>query len=195
MRGKMNLLELSQTIRAIRKKQGVTVEYLAKKSGFSKGFISQVENFRITPSLKALIRIAEALGVSVENLFNGQQTPGKPYSFGNLSDGTTLDRDAGEMHGIHYSALAFSQIGRKMDPFIIEYTPGSPRDFLMHETEEFFVLLEGQLDYYIYDDSNCRRMAPGDTVYMMANIPHRVSLPEGCESAKALIVYSDETEV
>ncbi|MBR2427767.1 MAG: helix-turn-helix transcriptional regulator [Lentisphaeria bacterium] len=191
----MNLLELSQTIRSIRKKQGVTVEYLAKKSGFSKGFISQVENFRITPSLKALIRIAEALGVSVENLFNGQQSPGKPYSFGKLTDGTVLDRDAGEMHGIHYSALAYSQIGRKMDPFIIEYTPGSPRDFLFHETEEFFVLLEGQLDYYIYDDTNCRRLGPGDTVYMMANIPHRVSLPENCTSAKALVVYSDETEM
>lgn len=191
----MNLLELSQTIRAIRKKQGVTVEYLAKKSGFSKGFISQVENFRITPSLKALIRIAEALGVSVETLFNGRQTPGKPYCFGKLTDGTVLDRDAGDMHGIHYSALAYSQIGRKMDPFIIEYTPGTPRDFLLHETEEFFVLLEGQLDYYIYDDSNSHRLGPGDTVYMMANIPHRVSLPEGCTSAKALVVYSDETEV
>ena len=191
----MNLLELSQTIRAIRKKQGVTVEYLAKKSGFSKGFISQVENFRITPSLKALIRIAEALGVSVENLFSGPQAPCKPYSFGKLTDGTPLDRDSGEQFGIHYSALAYSQIGRKMDPFIIEYTPGEPRDFMLHDTEEFFVLMEGQLDYYIYDDSNCRRLSPGDTVYMMANIPHRVSLPEGCNSAKALVIYSDQAEM
>ncbi len=32
----MNLLELSQTIRKVRHSQGMTVEQLAKKSGFSK---------------------------------------------------------------------------------------------------------------------------------------------------------------
>ena len=65
----MNLLELSQNIRKIRIEQNMTVEQLAKNSGFSKGFISQVENFRITPSLKALTRIADALGVSMSMLF------------------------------------------------------------------------------------------------------------------------------
>ena len=45
----MNLLELSQTIRKVRQTQKMTVEQLARRSGFSKGFISQVENFRITP--------------------------------------------------------------------------------------------------------------------------------------------------
>ena len=66
----MNLPELSQTIRKVRLAQGMTVDQLAQKSGFSKGFISQVENFRITPSLKALIRIAEALGIPMSKLFD-----------------------------------------------------------------------------------------------------------------------------
>ena len=59
----MDLLEISQAIRNLRLQQNLTVEMLAKKSGFSKGFISQVENFRITPSLKALNAISAALGV------------------------------------------------------------------------------------------------------------------------------------
>lgn len=190
----MNLLELSQSIRTLRKTQGMTVEALAKKSGFSKGFISQVENFRLTPSLKAVMRIAEALGVTVEMLFNGSREPGKPYSYGKLTEGEVLERDSGDNFGIHYLALAYKQIGRKMDPFVVEYTPGPPREFLMHETEEFFVLLEGTLDYCIYDDTNVRRLQAGDTVYMKANIPHRVLLPEGCEKAKALVIYSDPAE-
>ncbi|MBR2435382.1 MAG: helix-turn-helix transcriptional regulator [Lentisphaeria bacterium] len=191
----MNLLELSQSIRTLRKTQGMTVEALAKKSGFSKGFISQVENFRLTPSLKAVMRIAEALGVTVEMLFNGSREPGKPYSYGKLTEGEVLERDSGDDFGIHYLALAYQQIGRKMDPFVVEYTPGPPREFLMHETEEFFVLLEGTLDYCLYDDANVRRLQVGDTVYMKANIPHRVLLPEGCEKAKALVIYSDPAEV
>ena len=191
----MNLLELSKTIREMRKKQGMTVEALAKNSGFSKGFISQIENFRITPSLKALMKISAALGVSLEELFSGSAQPNRPYSFGNLSEGEVFDRDAGDSHGIHYLALAHRQIGRKMDPFVIEYTPGPEREFLMHDTEEFFILLEGELDYCIYDDSNKKHLVPGDTVYMQANVPHRVILPASCTRARALVIYSDLPEI
>ena len=165
----MNLLELSQTIRKVRIAQGMTVEQLAKKSSFSKGFISQVENFRQTPSLKALVRIAEALGLPVSRLFS----------------------ENGENHGIRYLALAYQQIGRKMDPFLIEYTPGAPRDFMFHDTEEFFLLLEGRLNYYLYDNSGLHEMKAGDTLYMKANIPHRVQLPDGCTFAKGLVIYTD----
>lgn len=186
----MNLLELSQTIRKVRLQQKMTVEQLAKSSGFSKGFISQVENFRTTPSIKALCKIADALGIGVSELFeqNGQ---GEQFSFGNLEDGVELQRDESVRYGIRYLALAHRQLGRKIDPFILEYTPAPRRDFLAHDAEEFFVLLEGEILYYVYDTKSPRRLKPGDTVYMKAHVPHAVALPEGCLHAKALVVYSD----
>ncbi len=187
----MNLLELSQTIRKVRQTQGMTLEQLARKSGFSKGFISQVENFRQTPSLKALVRIAEALGIPVSSLFSEAGNAVPQYTFGRIDEGEELHRDDGEQYGIRYFAMAYQQIGRKMDPFIIEYTPAGPRDFMFHDTEEFFVLLEGELDYYLYDNNGRHRMRTGDTLYLKANIPHRVELPEGCSRAKGLVVYTD----
>ena len=187
----MNLLEVSQAIRKVRQAQGLTVEQLARRSGFSKGFISQVENFRQTPSLKALIRIAEALGLPLSQLFadGGQTEP--PYTFGRLDEGQELGRDDGDHYGIRYLALAYPQIGRRMDPFLIEYTPGEPRDFLLHDAEEFFVLLEGSVVYYLYDDQHPREMHAGDTLYMKANIPHRVQLAPKCGHARGLVIYSD----
>ena len=134
----MNLLEISQAIRKVRQAQGLTVEQLAKRSGFSKGFISQIENFRQTPSLKTLIRISEALALPLSQLFADGEKTETPYTFGRIDEGQELRRDDGDQYGIRYMALAFPQIGRKMDPFIIEYTPGAPRDFLMHDSEEFF---------------------------------------------------------
>ena len=187
----MNLLEVSQTIRKVRQAQGLTVEQLARRSGFSKGFISQVENFRQTPSLKALVKISEALGLPMSRLFGDGETAEPAYTFGRLDEGEELRRDDGDQHGIRYLALAFPQIGRKMDPFLIEYTPGTPREFLLHEAEEFFILLEGRLTYYLYDDKSPKEMHPGDTLYMKANIPHRVKLCEGCTYAKGLVIYSD----
>ncbi len=186
----MNLPELSQTIRKVRLAQGMTVDQLAQKSGFSKGFISQVENFRITPSLKALIRIAEALGIPMSKLFdeNGQNAE---YTFGSLNCGEEIQRNDNTQYGIRYLALAYRQIGRKMDPFVLEYTPATPREFMFHDTEEFFVLLEGKIEFYLYDDQNKRTMKAGDTLYMRANIPHRVTLCKGCKYAKAMSIYSD----
>lgn len=186
----MNLLELSQTIRRIRLAQKITVEQLARRSGFSKGFISQVENFRLTPSLKALVKIADALGIGVGELFEQNSVP-KQCSFGNISDGKELQRDDNAEYGLHYLALAYRQLGRKMDPFIIEYTPAPPRDLMAHEAEEFFVLLEGALDFCVYDVKHPKRLTPGDTVYLKANVPHCAILPPGTTRARALVVYSD----
>ena len=177
----MNLLELSQNIRKIRIEQEMTVEQLAKNSGFSKGFISQVENFRLTPSLKALTRIADALGVSMSMLFAEDGDTASQYTFGNLSEGRELDRDDGGEHGIRYLSLAHRHIGRKMDPFII------------HDTEEFFILLEGELKYFLCDNHTHRLMHPNDTLYLKANVPHRVELAPGCSYAKGLLIYTDSS--
>ena len=186
----MDLLRLSQNIRQLRQTQGMTLEQLATKCGLSKGFISQVENFRLMPSLKALNRLSLALGVELPQLFSDEtQTP--EYSFGNLQDGESIVRDNGIHFGIDYHALAYRQIGRQMEPFLIEYRPAQEeRGFMMHDTEEFFVLLEGEVEFFVLDDQNPRRMRPGDTIYMKANLPHRVRLAGECTYAKALSVYS-----
>ena len=187
----MNLVELAKTIRKVRQQQGMTVEQLAKKCGFSKGFISQVENFRQTPSVKALSRISDALGIPVAELFseNGPSCP--PYLFGNLNDGEELHRDEGEKFGIRYLSLAHRQLGRQLDPFVVEYTPASPRDFMCHDAEEFFVLLEGKITYFICDDATKKVLSAGDTIYLQANVPHRVELLPECPKAKGLIIYSE----
>ena len=187
----MNLLEISQTIRKVRLAQNMTVEQLAKKSGFSKGFISQVENFRQSPSLKALIRITEALGLPMSALFSGDRATPPPYTPGRIDAGEELERDEGGRYGIRYFALAYRQIGRRMDPFVIEYTPAPPREFMSHETEEFFVLLDGEIDYIICDDAHRRRMKRGDTLYLRSGVPHRVELAPGCAYARGMAVYTD----
>ncbi len=190
----MDLICISQKIRKIRITQNITVEQLAQQSGFSKGFISQVENFRVTPSLNALNKIAGALGVSMADLF-AQDTPEPEYTFSSISDGAEMFRDDNLKYGMRYFALAYRQIGRRLNPFLVEYTPASEdRGFLMHDTEEFFLLLEGHLEYCLVDERNRHIMSANDLLYMKANIPHRARLADGCRYAKALIVYSEMSE-
>ncbi|QSH42317.1 XRE family transcriptional regulator [Lentisphaerota bacterium ZTH] len=187
----MDLFDLSQNIRKLRQEQGLTVEQLATQSGFSKGFISRLENFRVNPSLNALQKISTALGVKVGDLFHSElKCP--LYTFGKLDEGNELSRDDNKKYGFKYLALAHPQIGRKLNPMIIEYTRGSiERDFMMHESDEFYVLLEGEVDFFVTDESGRKHMVAGDTVYLAANIPHKVRLHDNCSFAKALVIYEN----
>ena len=187
----MNLLELSQTIRRLRQERRLTVEQLAQRSSFSKGFISHVENFRISPSLKALNRIAEALGVNLKTLFEDSGKSAE-YAFGTIAEGMELQRDDSAEYGMRYLALAGNLSEKKLDPFVVEYrNTASPRDFLAHETEEFFMLMSGEVNFYVYDNATVKHLTPGGTVYLKANVPHRAEAAPGCSEAKALIVYSE----
>ena len=185
----MNLLHISQTIKKIRIKRGMSVTQLAEKSGFSKAFISRLENFRVNASVAALAKITDALGITMSNLFQ-EDVESPQYLFGTLDDGEPLDRDDGAKHGINYRALFFRKLDKRLDPFVVAYTPApGQREFLTHEQDEFFLLLEGTLDFAVGDDGNTRRMKAGDTLYLSKNVPHRISLPDA-KDAKALVIFT-----
>jgi transcriptional regulator with XRE-family HTH domain len=59
-------------IREIREKRGWKLDDLVEKSGLSKGFLSDVENNKRDISSQNLLRIANALGASVDYLLKGQ---------------------------------------------------------------------------------------------------------------------------
>lgn len=185
----MDLVNVAQKIRQIRLKQQLTVEQLAARSGLSKGYISRVENFRTGVSLRALNLIAAALGVEMIELFRNE-TASPEYVFGHINEGEFIDRNQAKEYGINYYALAFEKTDRTMNPFFIEYRPcDRQREFLQHDSQEFFVLLEGEIDYMIGTPENSRRMKKGETVYLDARLPHGVRLAPGCEYASALVVY------
>jgi transcriptional regulator with XRE-family HTH domain len=64
------LKNLGPKIRFYREQRGYTQEQLAEKLGITKGYISRVENNKERPNLEFLVKIADALGVHVKNLFD-----------------------------------------------------------------------------------------------------------------------------
>jgi transcriptional regulator with XRE-family HTH domain len=59
-------------IKEIREKKGMTQEQLADKAKLSKGFLSDVENNKKNISSQFLLKIANALGASVDYLLLGE---------------------------------------------------------------------------------------------------------------------------
>jgi transcriptional regulator with XRE-family HTH domain len=60
---------VGEHVRRLRVQAGVSVRTLAKQSGFSPSFISQVENGQVSPSISSMEKIAGAVGVSLGDFF------------------------------------------------------------------------------------------------------------------------------
>lgn len=58
-------------IRLVRESKGLTQDQLAASAGISKSFVSEVENGKRNISAQNLLRIANAMGASVEYLLRG----------------------------------------------------------------------------------------------------------------------------
>jgi transcriptional regulator with XRE-family HTH domain len=185
----MDLVNVAQKIRQLRRQQQLTVDQLAARSGLSKGYISRVENFRTRASLRALNLVAAALGVELIDLFRNEDAAPE-YVFGRIDQGEFIDRNQGLEYGMKYFALAFNKTDRRMNPFFIEYRPcDHERELMQHDSQEFFIVLEGELDYRIGSPENARRMVKGDTLYLDARLPHGAVLADGCQYAAALAIY------
>lgn len=112
------------------------------------------------------------------------------YVSGNILRGEKVERNKSARFGINYYSLAFKKTDRRLEPFMIEYHPSShQRGMLMHEAEEFYLVLEGEVIFCAGDEKNCVRMKSGDLIYLSRNLPHCVKLADGCEFARAITVY------
>jgi len=60
---------LSQEIKALRKAKRLTLRQLGERCGRTAGYLSQIENGSVAPSIESVRRIAEALGVEANWFF------------------------------------------------------------------------------------------------------------------------------
>ena len=64
---------LSERIRAMRSKSGLTLTSLARRARVSKAYLSQLENGRVShPSAEVVVKISRALGCTVDTLLGAK---------------------------------------------------------------------------------------------------------------------------
>ncbi|MER7756028.1 XRE family transcriptional regulator [Kitasatospora sp. NPDC097643] len=67
---------LARNLRRLRAERGHTLDALAARSGVSRGMIVQIEQDRTNPSVATVVRLADALGVSIARLLDYEEGPG-----------------------------------------------------------------------------------------------------------------------
>ncbi len=151
--------------------QYLTIQDVSDLSAISRGMLSRIENAQATPSLDALQRICQALGVSLSNLLKDFDIPEGGAKFVPRGHGMDVAR-RGTKRGHSYELLSYDQGPKRLfEPFLITLDDESetfPR--FQHEGTEFIYMLEGKIEYRI--GKNLYLLEPGDAITFEGNIPH-----------------------
>lgn len=183
----MNLVELSQRIKQRRLELGLSLEDAASAAGQTRSWLSRVENFRITPSLPALARVTEALGISLASLLEGLDSRPQVVVT-RKGERRSIQRDP-KHSNIQYYSLTSGRPDRRMSPLLLKIPAGGGRSVSRpHEGEEFLIVLKGRVVLEYGRESH--EVGEGDTLYFDAETPHRLHNPHAA-AAEVLCVFSE----
>lgn len=177
-------MQLGKKIRELRFRRGLTVQQLAELSGLSKGFISQVENERTSPSLATLRDLARALNTSVSYLV--VEDDAAPH----------IARENSRMRVVMGGPITVevltAQPRRNLEILLASIPPGGAgrmeRDY--HHGEECVVCIEGRV--IVARGEHRAELLPGDSYHHDGRAPHTLENTGG-ESARVLIAITPAT--
>lgn len=158
---------LGEKLKAVRKDRGHSLEDLAKLTGFSKSFLSQIENGKNSPSIASLKKITAALRISIGELFDEDR--GEQVYFLKKADRRPFEVVKDK---VVFEFGASRVANRKMEVIFFTLLPGGESEGeYSHEGEEFGTVIEGQLLFQIGGKEYV--LDPGDSIYFSSSIPHR----------------------
>jgi transcriptional regulator with XRE-family HTH domain len=162
-------VDVGERLRELRRFRRCTLRTIATRTGLSESFLSQVERGRSSASIASLRKIADALGVSIADLFEHDGAP-RPR---------VVRRD-------ERPALAFGVLGRKLlltprplrhlEVFVGELEVGGStgdQPYAHGDSEELFVVLAGNVQLEL--GGELFELERGDCIDYGSSTPHRVS--------------------
>ena len=177
---------IATSIRDLRKNRRLTLQQVALKAGLSKSFLSKVERCNVSISVAALSRLADALGVSIGEFFDAEESDSEVI-YVPRGQGKAVMRVHANLP-YQYEVLIPRRGMRLMQPTIITIN-GRKTSFELrqHPGEQFILMMEGEMTYVC--GSQEFQMRPGDCLYLNARTPHGPKLKRS-QSARYLAVHT-----
>ena len=165
----LNRETLGRRIRLLRIEKELTLKEIEATVGISATHVSEIERGRTSPTVGALARIAEALGVRPSHLIDFPV--GKEQTISRPGARTQLAAPDGRAS---FDVLIPGDPEAEVSLFLVTLSPGFPGgapgecrvgDKILH-------LLEGEADLEIADQTH--HLGAGDTIQFRSNLPHRL---------------------
>jgi len=181
---------IGHRIKRIRHEKRLTLDELAKKTGFAKSYLSQIENLKREPPISTLTKIAFVLGVDIFFLISGEIRRGDEQfiTIIKASERKVIPNPWGISTSL-YEPLNDKKIDRLMDGYIVTVGPKFPTEPLVHEGQELAFVLEGSQEF-VYDGRSYF-LEKGDCFCFDSNKQHSAR-SVGDVPAKVLVVLTSK---
>lgn len=161
-------MDFGKTVKELRLKRNMTLRDMAKLSGCSISFLSQMERDLISPTVASLRKIADALGVTITSFFEESGS----------ADSVVVRKDqrvklTSKASKVVYESMKPSGANSVLEPLYHILAKGaySGEDYNVHLGEEFMYVMKGQVELNL--DGKIMTLSEGDSALYNSNIPHK----------------------
>ena len=166
---------IGKKLREIRKDKGLSLLEVATESGITAGLLSKIENFRTTPSLPVLYKIAVALKEPLSEIVRPVDD-GPEESYTLIRHGEGDEEIRYDSKGLVYEGLISKVIhNTPVKINTVTEKPGVYRKPIANDSYELIYVLEGEIIYGLRDE--LIHLKKGDTLYFNGQIPHSLKNP------------------
>ena len=169
-------------LRERRRHLNLTLQEVADRVGVTKGFLSEIERDRAVPSVATLLKLRDALSLSVATLFHSaipqvvrQQARAQiPYGGIGMTCMLVSPENAHRVIAIH-----------------AEFKPGGrsgPEPHSLDSDEEIILIIEGTLEVTISGETH--RLQAGDSITFDPRVPHLYRNPSSQRVTQTLCIIA-----
>ena len=177
-------------IKKLRLAKKLTLQAVAKETGFSPALISQIENNNVSPPIATLSRIAKFFDVKVGMFFteDEEECRFEVVRRGERKQIPRVISRSGTSQGYSYESLSFRKQNKKMEPFLLSVSEkAAEENTYSHDGEEFLFIISGTAELLL--DEERISLEEGDCVYFDSSLKHRLLSKDG-EEVKVLAVVT-----
>ena len=162
---------IGKKIKELREARKMSLTELSQQSGVQLATLSRMENLKMTGTLESHMKIAQALGAALPQLYNDIIKEEKKVEL-------QTAKSSGDVF-VHskkssYEILTGKVLSKKMMPILFKIEPGG-ETHLEHNpfgTEKFIFVLEGKIDVKI--DGETYPLSKSNTLYFDASLEHKL---------------------
>lgn len=166
-----NLPPIGVNVHKERRRQQLSLDALAARSGVSKAMLSQIESGKVNPTLATMWKIAHALGVDFELLLKGEGGRARKFEVNRAENVTSFTTDDS---GAVFKVLSPIGMAEELEFYLVTLEAGCLHSSQPHTegTEEFITVLSGEVR--ISAGKNSADLHKGDFIHFQCDVEHTI---------------------
>lgn len=179
-------MKVGNRVREIRKAKKITLVELSKQTGIAQATLSRIETGTMTGTVESHRKIAEALGLSLAELYAPLD---RRYQEISHAKKETPRKVVHQGRGCQTEILTAEVTKKKITPLLVTLGGSAHTALEQNErgVEKFVWVLDGEVEAKVEKESY--PLKTGETLYFDASLPHRLSNPKS-KTAKLFVAVS-----